>query len=70
MEDALRHPANPDFSQPALIFHGTKDEVVPMSVSVEYAASHPNVSLQLFEAGHELTEVIQEMWNPIPKFIK
>lgn len=66
--DALKYPGNPAFSQPALIFHGTQDDIVPMEVSIQYAATHSNVSLQLFEDGHELAAVFQEMWNPLPEF--
>ncbi len=66
--DALKYPGNPDFSQPALIFHGTLDDIVPMEVSIQYAATHPNVSLQLFEDDHELAMVFQEMWKPLPGF--
>lgn len=68
IEDGLRFPEFPSFSQPALIFHGTRDDVVDYQSSVEFAARHPNVRLQLFDAGHELTEVISEMWQPLPRF--
>lgn len=69
IEDAFTFPESPDFTQPALIFHGTKDDVVYPAVSVRFAVTHPKVRLQLFEAGHELGEVLQEMWKPIPEFL-
>lgn len=69
IEDALQYPDAPATTQPVLIFHGTQDDVVPPRVSIEYAARHPAVRLQLFEAGHELTEVMEEMWKPVPAFI-
>lgn len=68
IEDAYRHSEYPDFDQPALIFHGTHDDVVPPAVSIQFATRHPNVRLQLFDSGHELTEVMEEMWKQIPGF--
>jgi hypothetical protein len=68
IEDALRHPPAPVFSQPALLFHGLRDDVVDYRASVGYAARHPNVRLQLFDAGHELTEVVEDMWRPMMRF--
>src|SRR5436305_6641962 len=47
MEDAAQYDRMPDFAQPALIFHGTQDTVVPSKLSSEYAAAHPNVKLTL-----------------------
>lgn len=63
VEDAQQYEAMPDFHQPCLIYHGTGDDVVPSRVSVEYAATHPNVELRLVESGHELTDVLYEMWE-------
>lgn len=68
IEDGFRYPDAPAFRQPALLFHGTRDEVVDYRGSVAYAAANPNVRLQLFEAGHELTEVMEEMWRPMTRF--
>jgi pimeloyl-ACP methyl ester carboxylesterase len=68
IEDAEAYPALPSFAQPALLFHGTRDEVVDYRASVGYASAHPNVHLQLFDAGHELTEVAEEMWRPMLRF--
>jgi len=62
VEDASKYEEEPDFSQPALVFHGLQDTVVPAQVSQDYAARHPNVRVQLFESGHELTDVLEEMW--------
>jgi len=62
VEDASQYEEEPEFSQPALVFHGVQDTVVPAQVSVEYARRHPNVKVQLFESGHELTDVLEDMW--------
>jgi len=69
-EDAANWDAEPNFAQPALIFHGSEDPVVPVKFSESYAASHSNVELHVFDAGHELTEVIDEMWDLTARFLQ
>jgi pimeloyl-ACP methyl ester carboxylesterase len=61
-EDAAQYEDEPEFSQPALIFHGVQDSVVPAGISSAYAARHSNVELVLLESGHELTDVLEPMW--------
>ena len=68
-EDAGRWDGVPEFGQPALIFHGSNDPVVPVASSEIYAAGHANVALEVFDAGHELTEVIDEMWERTAVFL-
>lgn len=58
IEDALRYPANPDFTQPALIFHGIHDDVVPVEYSLKYSAAHPNAALTELDSDHELLNVL------------
>jgi uncharacterized protein len=62
VEDAGRYEEEPEVTQPALVFHGVRDEVVPVRISEDYARRHPNVELRLFDSGHELTDVLEEMW--------
>jgi len=69
VEDASHYEDEPTFIQPAVIFHGTQDSVVPSSISSEYAASRPNVTLHLMESGHELTDVLEPMWDVIHRFL-
>lgn len=69
-EDAANWDAEPHFTQPALIFHGRNDVVVPVQFSESYAASHSNVELRVFDAGHELTEAIDEMWDHTARFLQ
>jgi uncharacterized protein len=68
-EDAAKWDPEPDFRQPALIFHGTNDDVVPVGFSERFAASHANVKLRVFDAGHELTEALDEMWTATAEFL-
>jgi uncharacterized protein len=67
--DAKNWEAVPDVKQPTLLFHGTNDTTVPISSSEAYAATHPNVTMETFDAGHELTEVIDEMWRHTARFL-
>jgi pimeloyl-ACP methyl ester carboxylesterase len=60
-EDALRYPEAPGFSQPAVLFHGTEDKVVPIALSRAYAALHPNVRLTEVDSDHELLSVLPEV---------
>lgn len=68
-EDALRWEPWPDFAQPALIFHGTGDTTVPIAASERFVAGHPNARLIPYSAGHELTEVVEEMWVETAAFL-
>lgn len=69
IEDAEQYAPAPEFGQPALVFHGTMDDVVPQSYSEEYAAAHPNVQLRLMNSGHELKDVLEEMWAEVAPFL-
>lgn len=60
-EDALRYPEEPDFHQPARIFHGTNDPVVPVQMSERFVATHANATLTTFPSGHELTDVLDRI---------
>jgi pimeloyl-ACP methyl ester carboxylesterase len=63
LEDALQYEDEPDVRQPALIFHGVGDDVVPLAASERYCASRPNVRLRTFDSGHELVDVLGPIWE-------
>ena len=69
LEDAERYEDYPDVSQPALLFHGRNDDVVPVEYSVEFAARHPRVTLHIMDSGHELLDVREEMWAEMRRFL-
>lgn len=69
MEDASRYEPLPAFRQPALIFHGTQDRVVPVQYSSAFADSHENVRFIALESGHELTDVLDEIWSKTKDFL-
>lgn len=61
LEDAIKFDAFPDFQQPALIFHGVRDTVVPVDYSRRFARSHPNAELRELESDHELLDVLRRI---------
>jgi pimeloyl-ACP methyl ester carboxylesterase len=69
MEDARQYEAFPDFRQPCLILHGLKDTVVPFGKSAEFADSHANVTLIPLHSGHELTDMLSEIWQASSTFL-
>jgi hypothetical protein len=69
IEDALGYPAAPDFRQPAWIFHGTKDDVVPVEYSRVFAAEHPNVRLTELDSDHELLDVLDHIVDEAVPFL-
>ena len=69
IEDARRYEEFPDFRQPALIFHGTGDTVVPPRLSQQFAASHPNARLHLLDSDHELLNALDAIWQLAAPFL-
>ena len=69
MEDAQRWPDQPSFTQPALIFHGTGDDVVPAEYSERFAATHPNVRLRLLPSDHQLSDSVETIWQDTRHFL-
>lgn len=69
-EDAAQYEASPDFHQRALILHGTEDTVVPCQVSHDFALEHTRVRLALLKSGHELTDVLEDLWRETSGFLE
>jgi pimeloyl-ACP methyl ester carboxylesterase len=69
IEDAQQYEAYPDFTQPALIFQGLKDTVVPPEYAEVFATRHANASLRLLDSDHDLVNVLDEMWRESEKFL-
>src|SRR5207245_462042 len=69
IEDASRYEAYPALSQPAIIFHGDKDTIVPASYSVEFARRRPQVKLRLLDSDHELLNALDDIWMETEKFL-
>ncbi len=69
VEDSAQYEDEPEFAQPGLILHGTRDSVVPAWISSAYATRRPNIHLTLLESGHELTDALEPMWDQISRFL-
>jgi pimeloyl-ACP methyl ester carboxylesterase len=69
IEDALQYPLEPHFTQPGLIFHGSADDVVPASYSEAFCAGRENVKLRLLESDHQLTDVVDVIWQDVREFL-
>jgi len=69
LDDGARYEDFPDFKQPALIFHGAKDDVVPVAYSQEFAASHPNATLEIVDSDHGLTDALEYVTPKIAAFL-
>ncbi len=69
VRDARQYEDYPDFGQPALILHGKRDTVVPAALSQIFVESHPNAKLLRFNSGHELTNVMEPMWEAVREFV-
>ena len=67
--DGLQYEDFPDFKQPALIFHGIHDTVVPAELSSEFAAAHANARLHLLDSDHELLNVLDLIWQEAGPFL-
>jgi len=67
--DAKQYPASPDFAQPARIYHGVQDDVVPVEYSREFAAAHPNARLTELDSDHELLNVLGRVVDEAVPFL-
>jgi pimeloyl-ACP methyl ester carboxylesterase len=56
-------------TQPALIFQGLDDTVVPPALAEEFARRRPNVTLRLLDSDHELLSALEEMWRDTLPFL-
>jgi len=70
LEDAAKFDAVPDFHQRALILHGTADPTVPYQGSYDFALQHARTRLVPFNAGHELTDVLEDLWRETAAFLE
>jgi uncharacterized protein len=70
LEDAEKLDPVPDFHQRALILHGTEDKVVPYQGSYDFALEHTRTRLVPFHSGHELTDVLEDLWRETASFLE
>ena len=53
---------------PTVIFHGRKDEVIPIESTHDYAHERPWVQLIELDSDHALTDVMLEIWQATQSF--
>ena len=70
MEDARQFEPFPNVHQPTLIFHGNRDSSVPIHQSLTFVQAHPNAKLIQLESGHELTDVLDIIWQESKSFVR
>ncbi|MEO8026963.1 MAG: YqiA/YcfP family alpha/beta fold hydrolase [Bryobacteraceae bacterium] len=69
--EAASYEDYPDLVQPSLLLHGTADTVVPAKYSEEFVKRHPATShVILLTSGHELTDVMDILWNETARFLE
>jgi pimeloyl-ACP methyl ester carboxylesterase len=69
IQDAAQYEDYPDFRQPALIFHGAHDDVVPPRVAREFAEGRDQVRLEILDSGHDLLNVLDYMLPRVVAFL-
>jgi pimeloyl-ACP methyl ester carboxylesterase len=69
LEDGARYEDYPNFTQPALIFHGAQDDVVPAELSRRFVAGHPNAALEIVDSGHEMLNVLDSIGPTVTRFL-
>jgi len=68
--DSLKYDAfGTLFTQPALIFQGTRDVVVRANDVEQFAAARPNVTLSLLDDDHQLIASLPRIWNDVQPFL-
>ena len=69
IEDGRFYEDYPNVHQPAIIFHGKNDTVVPPGYSITFSQQHTNTTLHLLDSDHELLDVMDFMWVEARKFL-
>ena len=68
-DDAARYAAEPDPDVPALVFHGRKDDAVPLAAVEHFAAARTGRELVVYDSGHDLNDVLEPMWDRTVDFL-
>ncbi len=69
LDDARHHPEQPDPSCPALVIAGRQDDAVPLATVERFAAARSGRELAVYDAGHQLTDVLVPMWKRTASFL-
>jgi pimeloyl-ACP methyl ester carboxylesterase len=70
-EDSLRYnPFDAPFSQPAIVFQGTRDASVDPAGVEAFARTRPNVRLTLLDDDHQLAASLPRIWDEMSAFLE
>jgi uncharacterized protein len=70
-DDSLRYnPFDAPFSQPTLIFQGTRDASVDPRTVEAFARARPNAALSLVDDDHSLASSLPRIWDGISAFLE
>jgi pimeloyl-ACP methyl ester carboxylesterase len=69
LADAGQYESFPDVATPTLVLHGNHDAVVPVELAQRFRTREPAARLVIFEAGHELTEVLSTLVDEAAEFL-
>jgi pimeloyl-ACP methyl ester carboxylesterase len=69
LDDARRWPPEPSPSCAAMVFAGRRDDAVPLPAVEGFCTRDPARTLVVHDAGHELTEVLEPMWERTLAFL-
>jgi pimeloyl-ACP methyl ester carboxylesterase len=70
LDDGRAHPEEPDPPAPALVFAGRHDDAVPLASVEHFARARPTRELVVLDSGHELTDVLEPMWERTAAFLR
>jgi uncharacterized protein len=70
LDDARRYPEEPDPAAPALVLAGRHDEAVPLAAVERFAHARPGRELVVYDSGHELTDMLEPMWERVAAFLR
>lgn len=68
-DDAACYDAEPDPDVPALVLHGRQDVSVPLAAAEHFAHARDGRALVVYDSGHELTDVLDQMWMRVNDFL-
>jgi uncharacterized protein len=71
LDDGRRWPEEPDPDVATLVFAGRRDDAVPLAAVERFVGARPDRrELVVFDSGHELTDVLDPMWDRTAAFLE
>ncbi len=62
-------PMDAEIDKPVLIIHGSRDEVVPVDGSIQFAQARSHVDLRVVDGDHGLMDQTDAMWTAFTQFL-